>query len=64
MGIFSRGPKVGADGYERKSVRGYVTRGPVAKALADGWEIESVTPVQLTGTTLKQAIYLLKRKAG
>lgn len=63
MGFFKKAPKVGADGYERKTVRGYADKGPVAKMLAEGWEIENVQAVQLTGTTLKQGIYLLRRKA-
>jgi hypothetical protein len=64
MGLFSRAPKVGADGYERKTVRGYADKGPVAKMLGEGWEIEHVQQVQLVGTTLKQGTYLLKRKVG
>lgn len=60
--MFGRGKRVGADGYERTSQRGYVNKGAVARMLADGWEIESVIPVALRGTTFKQATYLLKRK--
>lgn len=62
MGLFKRAPAVGTDGYERKTVRGYANKGPVAKMLADGWEIENVQQVQLGGTTLKQGTFLLKRK--
>jgi hypothetical protein len=63
MGLFSKAPKVGADGYERKAMRGYADKGPVAKLLAEGWEVESFTPSALVGTTLKQGTFLLKRKA-
>lgn len=64
MGLFKKAPKVGADGYERRSVRGYAHKGPVAKLLAEGWEIEQSTPVQVGGNTFgKQAIFLLKRRA-
>lgn len=63
MGLFKKTPSVGADGYERKTVRGYADKGPVAKLLAEGWEIENVQQVQLGGTTLKQGTYLLRRKA-
>jgi hypothetical protein len=62
MGLFKKAPAVGADGYERRTVRGYVDKGPVAKLLADGWEIDHVQQVQLGGNTLKQATFLLKRK--
>lgn len=54
---------MGADGYQRTTVRGYIDKGKVAKMLGDGWEIESIAPVQVGGNTLKQGIYLLKRKA-
>lgn len=63
MGLFSKKPSVAADGYERKTIRGYADKGPVAKLLAEGWEIESATPVTLKGTALKQMLFLLKRKA-
>lgn len=63
MGLFSRKPVIGADGYERKVVQGYAHKGPVAKLLAEGWEIESTQQVQLGGNTLKQATYHLRRKA-
>ena len=62
MGLFSKAPRVGADGYERKTMRGYADKGPVAKKLAEGWEIENTQSVQLLGTTFKQATYLLRRK--
>lgn len=62
MGLFSRKPTVGADGYERRSLRGYADKGPVAKLLADGWEVENVQQVQVAGSTLKQATFLLRRK--
>lgn len=63
MGLFSKAPKVGADGYQRQSVRGYADKGKVAKLLAEGWEIENVQQVEFGGNTLKQATFLLKRKA-
>jgi len=61
--MFKKAPRVGADGYQRTTVRGYIDKGKVAKMLGDGWEIESIAPVQVGGNTLKQGIYLLKRKA-
>lgn len=63
MGLFSKAPKVAADGYERQTVRGYVNKGKVAKMLADGWEIESSQQVQVGGSSLKQATFLLRRAA-
>lgn len=62
MGLFKRNPTVGADGYERTIKQGYAHKGPVAKMLAAGWEIENVQQVQLGGTTFKQATYHLRRK--
>lgn len=62
MGLFKRTAHVGADGYERTVKQGYAHKGPVAKMLADGWEIEHAQQVQLKGTTLKQATYHLRRK--
>jgi hypothetical protein len=47
--------------YEYTTIQGYVNRGKVARFLRNGWVIESVTPVQLGGFTLKQSVYLLKR---
>lgn len=64
MGLFRRAAKVSADGYERKTVQGYADKGRVAKLLAEGWEIENVQQVQLGGTTMDQAKYLLRRKVG
>lgn len=65
MGLFSKkAPAVDANGYERKTMRGYADKGPVAKALAEGWEIENMMPVIINGTTMpKQMMFMLKRKA-
>lgn len=63
VGLFTKAPKVGADGYERTSIRGYVDKGKVAKLLAEGWEIESATPVQIGGTSIKQSMFMLRRRA-
>ena len=62
MGLFTKAPKVSADGYERKAVNGYANKGKVARMLAEGWEIESFTPAQIAGTSLKQGLFLLKRR--
>lgn len=62
MGLFTKTPKVGADGYERKSVQGYAHKGPVAKLLAEGWEIEHAQNVMLGKVTMQQCHFLLKRK--
>lgn len=62
MGIFTKAPKVAADGYERRTKKGYADKGPVAKMLAEGWEIESFTPAQVLGTSLKQGTFILRRK--
>lgn len=62
MGLFKKTPRVGADGYERTVKQGYAHKGPVAKMLAEGWEIENIQQVQLAGTSLKQATYHLRRK--
>lgn len=63
MGLFTKkAPVVSADGYQRKALQGYADKGPVAKALAEGWEIESVSPVSLGGTSLKQSLFMLRRK--
>jgi hypothetical protein len=63
MGLFTKKPNIGADGYQRRTAQGYAGKGPVAKLLADGWEIEQATPVTVRGTSLKQMVFLLKRKA-
>lgn len=63
MSLFKKAPKTGADGYQRKSVRGYADKGPVANMLAEGWEIESFTPFTVGGSTLKQGIFLLRKAA-
>lgn len=63
MGLFTRGPKVAADGFERKSVRGYAHKGKVASMLAEGWEIEHSTAVQVGGNTWgKQMMFVLRRR--
>ena len=63
MALFGKKTMVSPDGYERKTVRGYADKGPVAKLLCEGWEIESATPVMVKGCTMKQMIFLLKRAA-
>lgn len=63
MGLFSKAPKVSADGYERKTVQGKPNRGKVAKMLAEGWEIENSNPVLLKGNSTGISEYLLKRRA-
>lgn len=62
MGLFKKSPKVGADGFERKTVQGYAHKGKVADALADGWEIERADPVLINGNSTKQSRFLLKRQ--
>lgn len=64
VGLFTKRSNVAADGYERQSVRGYIDKGKVAKLLGEGWEIEHTQQVEVRGTTFKQAVFLLKRKAG
>lgn len=63
MSLFKKSPSVGADGYERKTVMGWVHKGKVAKMLTEGWEIERSQPIQIGGTSIDQERFTLKRRA-
>jgi hypothetical protein len=47
-----------------KTVQGYLDkpRSEPARLVAQGWEVVSVTPVLLKGYSLKQSIYMLRKR--